>query len=42
MLRRPLVRLRGLIRRDIVSDEIREELDFHLRERITQYEREGR
>src|SRR5688500_11770900 len=34
-------RLRGLLRRDIVTDEIREELDFHLRERIDQYEREG-
>lgn len=41
MLRRALARLRGLFRRDIVTDEIREELEFHLRQRIDQYEREG-
>ena len=41
LIRRVLARLRGLVRRDIVSDEIREELDFHLRERTDQYEREG-
>src|SRR5688572_21070458 len=40
-LRQVRARLRGLLRRDIVTDEIREELDFHLRERIDQYEREG-
>ena len=40
-LGRMLARLRGHLRRDIVTDEIREELDFHLRERADQYEREG-
>lgn len=41
LISRVRARVRGLIRRDIVSDEIREELDFHLRERIEQYERDG-
>ena len=41
MFRRVLARLRGLFRRDIVTDEIREELDFHLGQRTDQYEREG-
>jgi putative ABC transport system permease protein len=40
-LRRVVARLRGLFRRDIVTDEIREELDFHLRQRTDQYAREG-
>jgi predicted permease len=41
LLRSMLARVRGLVRRDIVSDEIHEELDSHLRQRIEQYEREG-
>ena len=41
MVRRLFARVRGLVRRDVVSDEIREELDFHLRARVDQYEREG-
>lgn len=40
-LRRLRARLHGLLRRDAVSDEIREELDFHLRMRATEYERAG-
>ena len=34
-------RLRGLVRRDVVSDEIREELDFHVGMRAEEYERRG-
>jgi len=41
MFRLVLARLRGLFRRDVVTDEIRDELDFHLGQRIAQYEREG-
>ena len=36
-----LARLRALFRRDAVIDDIREELDFHVRSRVEQYEREG-
>jgi len=36
-----LARLRGLIRRDVIAEEIREELESHLRDRTEQYEREG-
>ena len=36
-----LARLRGLMRRDGIAEEIREELDSHLRARAEQYEREG-
>src|SRR5262245_48941429 len=34
-------RLRALLRRDAVAGEIHEELDFHYRSRVEQYEREG-
>lgn len=34
-------RLRALFRHDAVADEIREELEFHLRMRTTEYERAG-
>src|SRR5690348_3403971 len=34
-------RLRALVRRDAVADEIREELEFHLRMRAEGYERAG-
>ena len=40
-LRIAFARLRGLLRRDSVADEIREELAGHLESRIQQYEREG-
>ena len=40
-LRRLRARLRALFRRDAVADEIREELEFHLRMRTTEYERAG-
>jgi hypothetical protein len=41
LLRLLRVRLHALVRRDVVAGEIREELEFHLRSRIDQYEREG-
>ena len=36
-----LARLRALFRRDSTTDEIREELDFHVAMRADQYAREG-
>jgi predicted permease len=41
LLQSLVARVRALLRRDAVADEIREELDFHLRSRIDQYQREG-
>ena len=41
MLRAIFARLRGLVRRDAIADEIREELASHLESRVQQYEREG-
>ena len=38
---RMLARLRGLFRGDVVSGEIREELEFHVRMRAQDYERAG-
>lgn len=40
-LRRLRARFHALFRRDGVADEIREELEFHLRMRTTEYERAG-
>src|SRR5262245_32105103 len=34
-------RIRALFRRDVIADEIREELEFHLRMRAEEYERSG-
>src|SRR5579872_1128287 len=41
MLRLLRARVRALFRRDAVADEIREELEFHLRMRTEDYERAG-
>ena len=35
------VRLRSVLRRNAVADEIREELEFHVRMRAEEYERAG-
>jgi predicted permease len=41
VIRLLFARLRGLFHRDAISDEIREELEFHLRMRAEEYERAG-
>src|SRR5690242_18217482 len=41
LLARLRARLRGLLRRDAVAGEIREELEFHVRMRTDDYERAG-
>ena len=40
-LRSLWARLRSLVRRDAIVDEIREELQFHVDSRVAQYEQEG-
>lgn len=41
LLRHLLARLRALVHRDAIADEIREELEFHVEARREQFEREG-
>jgi hypothetical protein len=41
LLRLLRARLRGLVHRDVVAGEIREELEFHVRMRTEEYERAG-
>src|SRR5262245_48442902 len=40
-LRAAIARVRALVRRNVITDEIREELEFHLEMRAAEYTRDG-